>query len=262
MTSNVTINLANSSYSFNVNVPYDYSSNKTSNVTLVTAVTDTSPSLANYTLLVNGSSVSISGSASASAATIIYTGTLSRGTTANVTIQWNTNVTLNTVRCTFSGDYYTNECNPWTVRTNFQLPTKEIFYVIQNTTASPYDYTLDGTWDQFSSMRLVFNGHEVIPYSLGTPAFLRLLQGLENYTRTPDRSFYIYAFSLDPENDNSTGSINLGRISQQQHDFALRYLATDRQLRVYTRVYNFMCIEDGQATMAYDIKSSDIKPAV
>jgi hypothetical protein len=111
-------------------------------------------------------------------------------------------------------------------------------------------------------MRLVLNGQEVIPYSLGTPAFMRQLQGLENYTRTPDRFFYVYSFSLDPSNDNSTGSINLGRISQQQHDFALRYPTTDRQLRIYTRVYNFMRIENGEAVLAYDVKSSDIKPAV
>jgi len=259
MTSNIAIGTSNSSYSFNFSVPYDYYSSQTSNVTLALRVTDTSPSLSNYTVLVNGSSATVSGSATASTATLVYSGSLTRGATTNVTVQWNTNVTITTAQFTFAGIYFTNECLPVNLFSNFVFPTTELFFVIQNTNASVYDYTLDGTYDQIASLRLAFNGNDIIPSTIGTPIFLRQLQGLENHTRSPDRFFYTYAFALDPENDDPSGSVNLGSITRQQISPALRYSTNDRFVRVYSRVYNYMTIEDGALRVAYEMKDADIR---
>jgi hypothetical protein len=126
-----------------------------------------------------------------------------------------------------------------TVYTDFLNPTKELFFVIQYPTDLPYQWT-----DQLLSMRLSLNNTEVITYDMGTPLFMRGLQTLENHTRCPDRYFYMYSFSLDPENDKPTGSVNLSGV-RQQIDFVLRPTPNFKLLHMYTSNYNVLKIKDG-----------------
>ena len=99
---------------------------------------------------------------------------------------------------------------------------------------------------------MLLNGTEVLTLDMATPLFLRVLQGLENHNRCPDRFFYTYCFALDPENKQPTGSVNMTQIRRQQFDFRLRYSLLSRVLRIYARSYNVLKIKDGKARLLFN----------
>ena len=138
-----------------------------------------------------------------------------------------------------------------TILSEFQNPTKQLFFVIQTVGANPYVWTNGGS-DQLVNMRLLMNGIEVITTDFGTPLFLRCLQGLESHTRCPDRYFYFYNFSIDPENANPTGSINMSCV-KQQIDLNLSASVTPRTIHSYSRCYNILKIEKGKLRVLYPV---------
>ena len=131
-------------------------------------------------------------------------------------------------------------------------PVKEFFVVIQNSGAFGYDFTTDGafsidgnsytngTTEHLSNLVLKFNNVERISKDIGTPLFLRVIQPMEYHTRVPDRKFYMYSFSLDPENGTPTGQVNMSRISNQILELTLNPSAQSRFIRVYAVSYNFI----------------------
>jgi len=257
LTSTSTISASSGTFNFTLTIPNDYSTRLTSNITLGLAVSDAVPVVSNYDMYLNGSLVSTTKTSGTNVVNLVYTGALTGGTTYTVGLVWSGS-TVNTATCTFSGNYYTTEAQPITVFTDFSHPVKELFFVIQSDGTSPYNYTLGGL-DQFYTIRMVLNGYEVIPTNLGTASFLRILQGLENHTRCPDRYFYMYPFALDPENRNPTGSANFNALVRQQFDFAFRKTSPEvgRSVRIYARVHNLMEIKDGNLSILYDRKDAD-----
>ena len=136
--------------------------------------------------------------------------------------------------------------------TEFTRPVKELYWVIQTDGSAAYDYTNIGA-EQLVSLRLQFNGVDVIPVEIGTPLFLRTIQGLENHTRVPDRQFYMYTFALDPEHPTQpTGSVNMSTMTRQMHTLELSSCAYSRQIRVYAVTHNVVRIADGAATSLFD----------
>jgi len=136
---------------------------------------------------------------------------------------------------------------------NFVNPVKELFFVIQNDSAAGYDYSnvAGGTTDQLNSLSLLFNSTDRIGPSVGTPLFLRTVQALEFHTRVPDRLFYMYSFSLDPQGDTPVGSVNLSRINNQILQLGLNPSTANRYIRVYAVNYNFMLTENGETTILF-----------
>lgn len=138
----------------------------------------------------------------------------------------------------------------------FMNLVKELFVVIQNVGAFGFDFTTDGaynlasqvwvngTTEQLSSLVLKFNGVERITREIGTPLFLRVIQPMEFHTRVPDRKFYMYSFSIDPDGDVPTGQINMSRIFNQILELNMNPSAQARFIRVYAVNYNF--IKDGR----------------
>jgi hypothetical protein len=134
----------------------------------------------------------------------------------------------------------------------FTRPVKELYWVIQNDGTTAYDYTNQGV-EQLVSLSLQFNGIDVILPEIGTPLFLRTIQGLENHTRVPDRSFYMYTFALDPEHPTQpTGSVNMSALTRQLHTLELSPCVFSRQVRVYAVTHNVVRIADGVATSLFD----------
>jgi hypothetical protein len=135
-------------------------------------------------------------------------------------------------------------------------PIKEIFLVIQNAEAFGFDFSTDGyynttkdTWTNGTTEQLInlvfkFNGVERIPKEIGIPLFLRVVQAMEFHTRTPDRKFYMYSFSLDPDGPKPCGHINLSRIFNQNLELKMNPSDQGRFIRVYAVSYNF--IKDGR----------------
>ena len=144
---------------------------------------------------------------------------------------------------------------------SFVNPVKELFFVIQNNSALGYDFsntaastitsTLYGTGDQLAALALFFNSTERISIDVGSPLFLSTIQALEYHTRNPSRIFYMYSFSLDPEGDVPTGSVNMSMIKNQILQIALRPSAVARDIRVYAASYNFLHFENGRVQLEF-----------
>lgn len=142
---------------------------------------------------------------------------------------------------------------------NFLNPVKEIFWVIQNDSTRGYDYTTNNSYlsngtvfSQLSSLVLTFNTADRISVDVGNATFLGLIQPLEYHTKIPSRLFYMYSFSLDPEHPlNPTGSVNLGKIKNQNFKFVLNPSSANRNIRIYAVSYNIVYIAEGHANMLF-----------
>ena len=141
------------------------------------------------------------------------------------------------------------------VRCNLEFSNivKELYFVIQNDTALAYDFLADNTTgtQQMTNLELFFNSTERISTDVGTPLFLRVIQGLEFHTRVPAYYFYMYSFSLDPESRRPSGGVNLSRIQNQILKLNLNSVATNRSIRVYAVNYNFVQVANDSATILF-----------
>jgi len=134
----------------------------------------------------------------------------------------------------------------------FSNIVKELYFVIQNDTAHGYDFTASpGPVEQIVNLELFFNSTERISADVGTPLFLRVIQGLEFHTRVPAYYFYIYSFSLDPESHRPSGGVNMSRIQNQILKLNLNPSSSSRSIRVYAINYNFLEVRDGSATILF-----------
>jgi hypothetical protein len=142
---------------------------------------------------------------------------------------------------------------------NFYNPVEELYFIVQNDQARGYDYSNTatvtsnsiGTTDLLQSLQLSFNVTDRIQYQVGTPQFLRIIQALEFHTRVPDRLFYMYSFSLDPEGPSPSGSVNLSRIKNQILNINLNQTPTNVNVRVYAKSYNFLETSNGKAKVVF-----------
>lgn len=135
----------------------------------------------------------------------------------------------------------------------FSNVVKELFFVIQNETALAYDFLADNTSNlqQIVNLELLFNSTERISTDVGSPLFLRVIQGLEFHTRVPGYYFYMYSFSLDPESRRPSGGVNLSRIQNQILKLNLNISSSARAIRVYAINYNFLQVANGSATILF-----------
>ena len=144
---------------------------------------------------------------------------------------------------------------------DFYNPVKELFFILQQDSARGYDYSNTatasaasgtiGTGDLLAQLELDFNTIERIATNVGSPQFLRIIQPLEFHTRVPDRIFYMYSFSLDPEADTPTGSVNLSRIKNQNLYLYTNPTPTNINVRVYAVSYNFMEFSNNSANIRF-----------
>jgi hypothetical protein len=143
--------------------------------------------------------------------------------------------------------------NSISVYSDFQNSTKEIYIIIRNKNANAYVWNntfLGG--DHLSSMRLCLNATEFIPYDIGTPLFLRGLQGLDSHTRCPDRYFYMYNFSLDAESMSPSGSLNMSYV-RQKFDINMTNSPSARLITLYSRCYNILNFQNGKLIVRYPV---------
>jgi hypothetical protein len=132
----------------------------------------------------------------------------------------------------------------------FANVVKELYFVIQNDTALGYDFLNNGT-DQLVSLELMFNSTDRIAPEVGTPLFLRVIQGLEFHTRVPVYRFYMYSFSLDPESRTPSGGVNLSRIQNQILKLDMNPSTSGRNIRIYAVNYNFLEVANGSAKISF-----------
>ena len=143
--------------------------------------------------------------------------------------------------------------NAVSVFTEFQNPTKELYIVIKDKNANAYVWnnTFIGG-DHLVSMRLWLDASEILPHDIGTPLFLRGLQGLDSHTRCPDRYFYMYNLCLSPENKSPSGSINMSCV-RQQFDINMSSSPSGRLINLYSKCYNILDIQKGKLIVKYPV---------
>jgi len=140
--------------------------------------------------------------------------------------------------------------------TQFLHPVKELFFTVRNVSSTPPDYwfnytgTLSGSWastysniNQLNSMAMYFEGVQRVNPLWATSTYIGTTQFIDYHTRVPTHPFYMYSFSLDPENPNPAGSVNFGRIKNQYFDFYLQPAPANRILTIWARYYTFLEID-------------------
>jgi hypothetical protein len=125
-------------------------------------------------------------------------------------------------------------------------PCKELVWVLQldsNVSAGANrwaDYT-DGTTayngdDTLATAKLQLNGQD--RFSVREAAYFNVVQPYQHHTRCPATGIYVYSFSLNPEQHQPSGSVNMSRIDNATLLLDLTTAANPVQLRVYAVNYN------------------------
>lgn len=133
---------------------------------------------------------------------------------------------------------------------DFMGPVRELLFVVQDDSASPYSYVTD----QGMGALMTFNGEDFIDQTTADYQFMHLIQPLEKHTRQPDRTVYMYAMSRRPQDPRPSGSINMSRIKQKKFQIFLPGTTSleTKELRVIAVSYNVLRISNGLAGLMYD----------
>lgn len=140
----------------------------------------------------------------------------------------------------------------------FQLkllnPVRELFFVVQPTTNSNYDYTGNG----LQSLALTINGAEVFTGDTTDATFLGSLQPFIHYPNYPSRRFYMYPFTTEPGSSKPYGHINMSRIRQILVELKTDQSVSPKQLRVVAVNYNVLRIENGIAGIMFNAGTQSV----
>jgi hypothetical protein len=132
---------------------------------------------------------------------------------------------------------------------NFVGPVREIFFLIQDASATPYVYVTDPG----ISLTLTLNGEDYLDGSTLEYDFLRYIGPLRYHSRQPNRIFHVVSFAQDPRNPRPSGSLNMSRVYQKKFILNVPDLPslTTKQLRVIAFSYNVLRVENGLAGILY-----------
>lgn len=132
---------------------------------------------------------------------------------------------------------------------DFINPVRELFFVIQNTTSEPYDFSGNG----LVNMGLTFNGYDAFTTTTTDATYLGILEPYNHYPTFPQRQFYMYSFCENPTNARPTGFVNFSRIKQILLSLNLdptRNVA--RSFRITGVNFNILRIENGLAGLMFN----------
>ena len=142
-------------------------------------------------------------------------------------------------------------------RLSLNHPVKELIWVVQpdaNASANRHaDYT-DGTAayagdDTIVDAKLQLNGHD--RFSVRKARYFNVVQPYQHHTRTPSTGIYSYSFSLNPQEHQPSGSVNMSRIDNASLQLSLSTGTAAVKLRVYAVNYNVLRIMAGMGGLAY-----------
>lgn len=127
------------------------------------------------------------------------------------------------------------------VNLTFDHPCKEIIWTIHQN-----DSSIE-LLDKLIYAKIVLNGSDRFTKRRGK--YFRLVQPYQHHTRIPDSSIYTYSFSLEPEQYQPSGSINMSKIDKAQLHIDV---GTDAgYVRVYATNYNVLRITGGMGGLSY-----------
>lgn len=137
----------------------------------------------------------------------------------------------------------------------FVNPVKEMYFVIQDSTVGNDVYNFKNTStgsDQLKSLELMFNGETRLSKDIATALYLRFVQPMEYHTKTPSRYFYIYSFSLKPQEAFPTGQVNMSRIISKLININTTDSTVSRDVRIYAVNYNILRVNAGIAGVLFN----------
>jgi len=141
------------------------------------------------------------------------------------------------------------------IGTSFVNNVKELFWIIQNEDeTNMYKYNND-----LVNMSLELNGLEFLSNNVANNTYLRVIQPLENHTRTPTSNIYMYSFAMNPEESQPTGEANMTYMYNQLHKFQVLASVHPRFIRIYAHSYNIATIDQGNLTMKHTMYESGFK---
>ncbi len=107
--------------------------------------------------------------------------------------------------------------------------------------------------DQLESAVIRLDGYE--RFHRRGARYFRITQPYQRHTAIPNDYIYLYSFSLRPEDEQPTGSINCSKIDDIQLALALTNIAQmiqyERTIVVYATNYNVLRIVGGLGGLAF-----------
>jgi hypothetical protein len=159
----------------------------------------------------------------------------------------------------FSGSETINANTPNNrTRINFNLPVKELYWVNQLDTIYltndlfNYSNTVDPVvtpGNIVTSAIIYVNGIERFSQRSGN--YFRLIQPYQKHTRCPNDFFYIYSFSLKPEEHQPSGCSNFSKIDTKELYCNIAANLGSQQQRIYALNYNILRIYSGMGGIAF-----------
>jgi hypothetical protein len=133
---------------------------------------------------------------------------------------------------------------------DFKNPVRELFFVIQPTIQAPYDYSNNAV----VSFGLSFNGQEVFTTDTTDALYTADIEPFNHYTNFPQRDFFMYSFTDNPNSPKPRGQINFSRIKQVLLTLncgGQAYLPT-KDFRILAVNYNILRIADGLGGLMFN----------
>lgn len=143
-------------------------------------------------------------------------------------------------------------------RLNFNLPVKELIWLNQldavyNTNnLFNFSNTVDAYQEPGNTMTsglIYINGIE--RFSQRTGDYFRLIQPYQKHTRSPNDFYYMYSFSIKPEEHQPSGCSNFSKIDTKEIFMNMSPGLASCQLRVYGMNYNILRIYSGMGGIAF-----------
>ena len=141
---------------------------------------------------------------------------------------------------------------------NFNLPIKELFWTIQLTSTSRnndlfnYSNTVAEGIVQGNLMNkctILYNGLE--RFDERNADYFRIVQPYQYHTRVPNKYFYIYSFSINPEEFQPSGCSNFSKIDVVYLDLTMVSGNPATNLKVYALNYNILRIFNGMGGVVF-----------
>jgi len=135
----------------------------------------------------------------------------------------------------------------------FNHPCKEIIWVLhthEREIAKEWsDYSLNGDGEQtLYDAYLRLNGHDRFSKRRGD--YFNLVQPYQHHTSVPSPGIYVYSFSLNPEQFQPSGAVNMSRIDEASLILTTNVTGTYK-LRVYAINYNVLRVTGGMGGLAF-----------
>ena len=140
----------------------------------------------------------------------------------------------------------------------FNLPVKEIFWVNQLESV----FTINDLFNYSNSIvsavppdnivesaQLTINGIE--RFSIRNADYFRLIQPYQKHTRSPNGYFYVYSFSVKPEEHQPSGCSNFSKLDTKELFLNIKPNIGTQQVRVYALNYNILRIMSGMGGVAF-----------